>query len=143
MSEKSSRLKLPKPKKPTRPNHNSLIKTFKIHVFIFILVNLFLFFLNFIFSPTLLWFVFPLFGWLVGLTLHSVAVFARTMSNSNKGITIHGAAYVSTNLLLVVINYVVNGAIDWSLFPLFFWGFGLAAHIGLMVLYTPKGKRMI
>ena len=49
---------------------------FYIHLVAYISVNLFLVFINYTTSPQYLWFMWPLFGWGIGLLFHSLAVFA-------------------------------------------------------------------
>ena len=51
------------------------IKGFYGHLASFILVILFLAFLNFRFSPEKIWFYWPMLGWGIGLFFHAVAVF--------------------------------------------------------------------
>lgn len=51
------------------------IKGFYGHLASFILVILFLAFLNFRFSPKHIWFYWPMLGWGIGLFFHAVAVF--------------------------------------------------------------------
>ncbi len=46
-----------------------------VHLTVFVFVNAFLIFLNLTFSPAVLWFVFPLIGWGIGLTIHFLGVF--------------------------------------------------------------------
>ena len=51
------------------------IKGFYIHFVIYILVNLFLFLLNIIISPAILWFLVSLLGWGIGVIAHALSVF--------------------------------------------------------------------
>jgi 2TM domain len=51
------------------------IKGFYGHLASFVLVNLFLFVLNIMTSPTELWFFWPLLGWGIGLFFHAMKVF--------------------------------------------------------------------
>ncbi len=52
------------------------LKYLYIHLGLYVLVNLFLFLLNIIVSPTSLWFYWPLLFWSIGLVLHAFYVFA-------------------------------------------------------------------
>ena len=52
------------------------LRGFYIHLSVYVVVNLFLFLLNIIVSPTSLWFYWPLLFWSIGLALHAVYVFA-------------------------------------------------------------------
>jgi len=51
------------------------LRGFYIHFGIYILVNLFLFLLNIITSPAILWFFLPLLGWGIGVIAHALSVF--------------------------------------------------------------------
>ncbi|WCN36514.1 2TM domain-containing protein [Aneurinibacillus uraniidurans] len=50
------------------------LKGFYIHLVIFVLVNIGLFFIDLVFSRDSVWFYYPLFGWGIGLVAHGVAV---------------------------------------------------------------------
>jgi carbon starvation protein CstA len=51
------------------------IKGFYIHATVFVLVNAFLLITNMASSRGKIWFVWPLFGWGIGLAAHGIAVF--------------------------------------------------------------------
>ena len=51
------------------------IKGFYIHLTVYVIVNLFLFALNMIVSPDILWFIWPLLGWGVAVAIHALSVF--------------------------------------------------------------------
>lgn len=51
------------------------LKDYYAHVGSFVAVNLFLFFLNMFTDPSNIWFVWPLFGWGVGLVIHTFTTF--------------------------------------------------------------------
>jgi hypothetical protein len=46
------------------------------HLTVFVFINLMLLGLNMIVTPSILWFIYPLLSWGVGLILHSLVVFA-------------------------------------------------------------------
>ncbi|AMA72868.1 MULTISPECIES: 2TM domain-containing protein [Aneurinibacillus] len=50
------------------------LKGFYIHLVVFILVNIGLFFIDLLFSRDSTWFYFPLFGWGIGLLAHGITV---------------------------------------------------------------------
>ena len=50
------------------------LKSLYIHLVVYITVNIALFILNMLTSPNELWFVFPLLGWGIGLSVHFVVV---------------------------------------------------------------------
>lgn len=56
-------------------NQVRALKIFYGHVALFLLINVFLFVLNLASSPRVLWFVWPLAGWGLGLGLHAFVVF--------------------------------------------------------------------
>ncbi|HKS28683.1 MAG TPA: 2TM domain-containing protein [Pyrinomonadaceae bacterium] len=47
------------------------------HLTVFVLINLMLFGLNVIITPSILWFIYPLAGWGIGLVIHGLVVFAH------------------------------------------------------------------
>ena len=50
------------------------LKSFYIHLTVYILVNLMLFMINMISDPSYLWFLYPLGGWGIGLVSHGLAI---------------------------------------------------------------------
>ena len=52
------------------------IKGFYTHLFFYILINLFLFILNYITSPDYYWFYWPMLGWGVGWACHGISILA-------------------------------------------------------------------
>ena len=51
------------------------LRGFYIHLTVYVIVNLFLFLLNIITSPDVLWFYWPLLGWVIALVMHALSVF--------------------------------------------------------------------
>lgn len=51
------------------------LRGFYIHLIVYVTVNLFLFLLNIITSPDVLWFYWPLLGWGIALVAHALSVF--------------------------------------------------------------------
>ena len=51
------------------------LKGFYVHISVFVIVNLGLFLINMMASPSHLWFFWPLMGWGVGLAFHALSVF--------------------------------------------------------------------
>ena len=45
----------------------------KIHIAIFIVVNVLLLLVNFFYTPELYWIVFPFFSWLIGVNIHTLS----------------------------------------------------------------------
>jgi hypothetical protein len=56
---------------------------FLIHLFVYIAVNAMLFAVNLLYTPDFYWFLFPLFGWGVGLLAHGIAVFRRRRTGAS------------------------------------------------------------
>ncbi|KPJ48407.1 histidine kinase [candidate division TA06 bacterium DG_26] len=52
------------------------LRSFYMHLVVYIVVNLFLFLMNALTSPGKWWFYWPLFGWGIGLVVHGFTVFA-------------------------------------------------------------------
>lgn len=52
------------------------LKAFYIHLTVFILVNLMLFFINILTDPSELWFLYPLGGWGIGIAIHGLTIFS-------------------------------------------------------------------
>jgi len=46
------------------------LKSFYIHLTVYVLVNVMLFLINIISDPSNLWFLYPLVGWGIGVTIH-------------------------------------------------------------------------
>ncbi|MDR2967338.1 MAG: 2TM domain-containing protein [Methanobacteriaceae archaeon] len=51
------------------------IKGFYIHLFVYIVINIFLFIINTVSTPGAWWFLFPLLFWGIGLLFHFLRVF--------------------------------------------------------------------
>ena len=51
------------------------LRGFYIHLCVYVVVNLLLFFINMVVSPDRLWFLWPLMGWGIALVLHALGVF--------------------------------------------------------------------
>lgn len=104
------------------------VSYFRFHFMIFIMVNILLFLINFMFSPFFWWAIFPFFGWLIALVLHACALWSQNLFPAKRAVIIHFGVYASTNLLLSIIDYTFSADITWALYPLIFWGTGLIIH---------------
>ncbi|MFX1375991.1 MAG: 2TM domain-containing protein [Promethearchaeota archaeon] len=110
----------------------------KIHLAIFIVVNILLLIVNFIFTPDLYWIIFPFFSWLIGLNMHTLSyiLYARGVyPMSKRGIIYHIDTYIFVMLFLLITNLVTLEEIYWVIFPAIFWGTGVVLHIILYILY--------
>ena len=109
-----------------------LKKSVILHSGSFVVGNALMYAINIIFTPGFLWVLFPFFGWLIALTMHSViASTVGVKSSMKKGFILHLALFLVTNLLLFVINLVFDPGTLWALYPAFGWGAALFLHIGV------------
>jgi len=109
-----------------------------IHMGIFITTMILMLILNLIFTPTILWIIFPFFAWLIGVSEHITAylVYARGVyPGAKRAIIFHLVAYFFVILLLFIINILVTPDFYWALFPAIFWGTGLTIHFILYFIY--------
>ena len=58
------------------------LRGFYIHLTVYVIVNLGLFFINMMTSPETLWFIWPLMGWGIAIVLHAVRVFVEAPGSS-------------------------------------------------------------
>jgi len=113
----------------------------KIHLTAYIFTIVLLISINMLFTPFLLWVVFVIFGWLIGLVIHITAyiVYARGVYPIAKRVVIFNTvAYIVVILFLFIINNYINLILNvpflyywlyyWAVFPAFFWGLALIIH---------------
>lgn len=121
----------------------------KIHTVIFIVVNILLFIVNIFFTPGLYWFFFPLFSWLIGLSMHTLSyiLYARGVyPMAKRGVIYHLGSYIFVMLFLFIINFITLSGFYWVVFPAIFWGTAVILHIIIYLLYYSRkaetsGKR--
>ncbi len=58
------------------------LRGFYIHLTVYVIVNLGLFFINMMTSPETLWFIWPLMGWGIAIVLHALRVFVERPGSS-------------------------------------------------------------
>lgn len=110
----------------------------KIHLTAFVLVNALLLVINLLTIPNELWIFYPFFGWLIGLNVHTVGyiLYARGVyPMAKRGLIFNLTAYLSTMLLLFLINILTLSSYLWVFFPAFTWGFALIVHLIIYLLY--------
>jgi hypothetical protein len=110
----------------------------KIHLAIFLVVNILLFIVNFFYTPDLYWIVFPFFSWLIGVNMHTLSyiLYARGVyPMAKRGMIYHLDSYIFVLLFLFIINLLTLSGFFWVLFPALFWGTGVIIHIIIYVLY--------
>lgn len=120
----------------------------KIHLTAYILGIILLIIVNVLFTPTLLWVLFPIFGWLIGLAIHITAyiVYARgVFPIAKRAVIFNTVAYIFVNLLLFVINGYTDALLMkikpsylWFLYPVFFWGLALILHYIIYLAFYNK-----
>lgn len=89
-----------------------------------------------------IWVFYPLFGWLVGLMMHTVAyiMYANGVyPMAKRGVIFHFTAYIMVNLLLFMVNFMTYPIFYWVIFPLLFWGAGFIAHFIVYNIYYKGG----
>lgn len=123
----------------------------KIHVFIYFIVNILLFTINYIFSPAFpafptslqfWWALYPLFGWFIGLLIHLTAYILYSKGvfpMAKRGLIYNIIAYLSVMMLLVIINYITLNTINWAFYPGIFWMIGIIIHGIVYLIYFRGG----
>ncbi|MFW9818774.1 MAG: 2TM domain-containing protein [Candidatus Thorarchaeota archaeon] len=114
----------------------------KIHIAIFILVNILLFLVNIFFTPEIYWFFFPLFSWLIGVNMHILAyvLYARGVyPMAKRGVIYHLNSYIFVMLFLFIVNFLTFPMYYWVIFPAIFWGAAVFLHIIFYIQYL-SGK---
>jgi len=53
---------------------------------------------------------------------------ARARVAELQAFYVHLAVYLAVNVLLIAIDMIGNGSLDWAYWPAFGWGIGLVAH---------------
>ncbi len=113
----------------------------KIHVAVYIIINLLLFIINYIFLPEFYWVVFPFFSWLIGLNLHALSyiLYAKGVYPMGKRVVIyHLNSFIFVMLLLLITNLMTLPNFYWVLFPALFWGSLVIFHIIIYMQYFSR-----
>ena len=113
----------------------------KIHLGIFITVNVLLLVFNHFFTPGIYWIIYPFFSWLIGLNIHvlSYILYARGVSPiAKRGIIYHLDSYIFVMLFLLIINLTTYSDFYWVIFPAIFWGIGVIVTLILYILYYDR-----
>jgi len=121
----------------------------KIHLAVYILVNILLIIVNLIFTPGFYWFIFPLFSWLIGITMHTLAyiLYARGVyPMAKRGVIYHSTSYFVVMLFLFIINFTTLSMFYWVIFPTIFWGTAVILHIIIYIQFfsgkTDEGGKL-
>lgn len=114
----------------------------KIHLGVYVIVSILLLIINLLFTPSILWVIYPFFGWLIGVAEHSVAyiLYARGVYPiAKRGVIFHLTAYLFTISFLFIINFFTLPTYYWVLFPAVFWGAAMIIHsVAYLVYYRGK-----
>ncbi len=117
------------------------MRAFLIHLAAFLAVNAVLAGINLTQTPAAgeprtLWFVWPLFGWGIGVAAHGLALaLARDGAGEGllaeravRGVAVHLFVYVAVHALLIAVTLLYTPDNLWVIWPLIGWGAGLALH---------------
>ena len=115
----------------------------RIHLAVYLLVNIILFAINFLTVFPIItfqtsWFLYPLLGWLIGLSIHiaSYIMFATGVyPRAKRGVIYHFTAYITVMILLIVNNLQIIPQYLWVLWPGILWGAGLVGHVIIYLIY--------
>lgn len=127
----------------------------QIHWALFLLVNLLLFVVNFFtisnieiitaqigsfnFPILQLWAFIPLFGWFIGIAMHTVGYILYATGvypMAKRGVIFHLTAYLSVILLLTIINLLFPPyKLTWIFYPAFFWLIAVIIHFIIYMIY--------
>ncbi|MFX1575112.1 MAG: 2TM domain-containing protein [Promethearchaeota archaeon] len=113
----------------------------KIHITIFVIVNILLFIVDLGFTPDFYWIIFPFFSWLIGMNMHALAyiLYARGVyPMAKRGVIYHLTSYVFVMLFLFIINFTTFPEFYWVIFPSIFWGAAVILHIFIYFQYYSK-----
>ena len=121
----------------------------KMHVVLFIIVNILLLLVNLLFTPEIYWIIYPFFSWLIGVNMHVVAyvLYARGIyPMAKRGAIYHIVTYIFVMLFLFIVNITTLSTFYWIIFPTLFWGTAVVLHLIIYLLYFGKkveisGKR--
>jgi len=123
----------------------------RIHIGVYVVVSILLFFINYITFPEYLWIIYVFFGWLIGVVLHATSyiLYARGVyPMAKRGVIYHFISFIFVMGFLFIINtpflYDANflstdPIFYWALIPAVFWGTGFIIHwISYLVFYRGK-----
>ncbi|MHA1755630.1 MAG: 2TM domain-containing protein [Promethearchaeota archaeon] len=117
----------------------------KIHIIIYILVNILLIAINLLLNPSYLWCLWALFGWGIFMSYHVVSyiIYRRGMfpETATKLAFYHVYTYIMASAFLIFINYFTmnpSNPIFWFYWAVVPWGIGVLIHIVLWRKMRPK-----
>ncbi|HOL18059.1 MAG TPA: 2TM domain-containing protein [Bacillota bacterium] len=121
-----------------------LMKALVIHLVVYIMVNALLAAINYMFSPGILWFLYALIPWGIGLVIHFLVTFlwrdgeARSKTSARqRAFIVHLVFYLLVNGFLAAINLMFTPQVLWFIFPLIGWGIGIVLHLLFSFFWIP------
>ncbi|MGE0601262.1 MAG: sensor domain-containing protein [Dehalococcoidia bacterium] len=100
-----------------------------IHLALYLLVMVFLLFLNGVYNPGHWWVLWPAWGWGIGLSLHTGYLLRGHLGG-------HALAFAVTNIGLFIIDAEFADT-TWFFWPLIAWAIALAAHAYVYFGFAP------
>ncbi|MBN1412655.1 MAG: 2TM domain-containing protein [Spirochaetales bacterium] len=138
---------------------------FRVHFFVYFVVNVFLAFINIFLTPQHPWVYYVLGGWGIGITANLVDVFnkrkeakqleqiddmseeqyllLRKYQHNEQGLKSHLAVYVHVISFLFGINMITSPGFLWSFIVLGGWGIGMFAHWSSYLAAKSQLKRKL
>lgn len=120
-----------------------------VHVVVFILLNSGIALINFQFSPRVIWFVYPLIGWGIGVALHTLYYTTIGSKEEDTGgkaawrmraFAAHLIVYLMVNIMLLIINLSFSPAVLWFVYPALGWGMGVIIHFLFSIIWPVEEK---
>jgi cation transport ATPase len=120
-------------------------KSFILHACIYALVNVMLYIINMVFTPSMIWYLHSVFGWaFVGMIMHvgSYAMFKFGVYPAMKRAVLYNIlAYVAVIPYCVAINLITFPVYLWVIYPAFFWGLGIIVLLMIYGIFISGGKK--
>jgi hypothetical protein len=115
---------------------DSDLRIFLIHLAAYVVVTVLLAAINLWFAPEMLWFVWVLLGWGIGVAAHGLALLLRRTRRRERifidpkarGFAVHLFAYVAVVILLFIVNLTMTPKVWWFYWVALGWGAGVAFH---------------
>ena len=105
-----------------------VLSALRFHIMIYLVSISLILAINFMFSPNIWWFIYPVFDWLIGISVHSVIVFTEKKLPAKRALLVHLILFVFGNLLLFLIDFVNTGTITWMVYAYFGWLIAISLH---------------
>lgn len=113
----------------------------EIHCVVFIFTNIFLIFLNLFVNPGVLWSVYVLSGWFVGIGTHLAIylIYSRgIIGDTKKGLILHVVISSLGMQLLFWINFISDFSNLWFIWPISAMILAIICHFSIFMLFLNK-----